>query len=70
MTLKVGDYVARKHFINFWPGKIIYINPARVYNNKAKVFWFDKNDWYWLNISGLKALRKLSPLEMLAMEAE
>jgi hypothetical protein len=67
MTLKVGDYVVRKHFINFWPGQIIYVNPEYSYREKAKVFWFDKDDWEW--VGNLDGLKRIPPLMLLAMQA-
>jgi len=68
MTLKEGDWVVRKGFINFWPGQIIDLGPgpAPYYTRSVKIFWKDKNDWCWQDPEGLK---KIPPLVLLAMQA-
>ncbi len=66
MTLKVGDWIVRNGFINFWPGQIIEVNPEGSYRKRIKILWNDKNDWEWHGDFGFT---KISPLVLLAMQA-
>ena len=64
---KVGDWIVRVGFYNFWPGQILEINPGGDFRKHYKIFWKDKNDWSWFRKGGF---RKVSPLMLLAMCAD